>query len=98
MNEAIKGIKNVLLATAVEAQTRGGGDERAVVIVMNALSDALVEYCVRATGPEEKDAQARYDELAMPVAKAIQDFLAKYTGSCVIVERKPKDEDGVQPG
>lgn len=91
MNEQIKGLKNVILELAVRAQDQFGGDRRAVVVVMNALSDAMVEYCVRATGPENKDAQARYDELAMPVAKAIQEFMAKHTGACVIVERKKDD-------
>lgn len=90
MNEEIKGIKNVLLTVAVDAQSQFGGDPRAVMLVMNALSDTLVEYCVRATGPKVKEAQARYDELAMPVAKALSDFMAKYTGACAIIERNPE--------
>lgn len=90
MNQEIKDIKNVLLTVAVEAQAQAGGDPRAVLVVMNSLSGALVEYCTRATGPETSEAQARYDELAMPIAKAIQDFMAKHTGSCAIIETRPE--------
>jgi hypothetical protein len=94
MEDPIKGLKEVLLDVAIRAQEKFGNDKRAVVVVMNALSDALVEYCVRATGPERKDAQKRYDELAMPVAKAIQEFMAQHTGACVIIERKPEEKEG----
>lgn len=94
MNDQIKELKILIIRLCIEAQEQFGNDQRAVVVVMNALSDALVEYCVRSTGPAREDAQKRYDELAMPVAKAIQEFMAQHTGSCVIIERKPEEKEG----
>jgi hypothetical protein len=94
MDDQINGLKRVLLDAAILAQEHYGNDQRAVVLVMNALADSLVEYCVRATGPKREDAQKRYDELAMPVAKAIQEFMALHTGACAIIERKPDEKRG----
>jgi hypothetical protein len=93
-DDQINALKNVLLNAAVEAQEHYGNDKRAVVLVMNALADTLIEYTVRATGPKLEDAQKRYDELATPMSKVMQEFLTQHTGGCVIIERKPDEKEG----
>lgn len=94
MEDEINGLKRVLLDAAILAQEHYGNDKRAVVMVMNALADTLTEYVVRATGPKLEEAQKRYDELATPLAKVMQEFLAKHTGACAIIERKPEEKEG----
>jgi hypothetical protein len=94
MNDKIRALKDIFVGAATQAQEHYGNDKEAVVVVMNALVDATVEYIVRSTGPTKKNAQKRYDELVDPVMKAIQEFMTKYTGACAIIDPPPEKKGG----
>ena len=91
-------VKKVLTDVMAEAQRRLGDSPDAIVAVLNGAIWATLEYCVNTTTGEPVEMQRRYDELSETVAKVIQEFLAKYTGACALVEIPREGEDGKRRG
>lgn len=86
MEEVLRGLKKEIMAVCMSAQDRLGGDNAAVLYVMNALMHATAEYAVGATTADREEAQRRFNDLSMRISKVMQDYLAEHTGGAVIVE------------
>jgi hypothetical protein len=92
MEDRTESLIKIITAFLLEAQEQFGGNNEAIVDIVNASIGSAVGYIVQsATKPEDREKlQERYDELAEQVMKVTHEFLAKYTGACITQELRPK--------
>lgn len=86
MEDVMREVKREIAATAYGAQARLGGDNTAVICVMNALVHTTAEYVVGATTEDREEGVKRFNGLSMKIAKVVQEFIAEHTGGAAIIE------------
>lgn len=85
-------VKSRILHVCNEAQEELGGNNDAVLCVLNGLMQAMSTYTVLCTTGDREIGQTRFNELSEKIGKVSQEFFTKYAGGALMIELDPPDD------